>query len=158
MLEKIISGGQTGADQGGLEAAQLLGLATGGTMPRGFKTELGPRPSLGPKFNLIADPSPAYAPRTLQNVLHSDATVIFGNIASPGSILTIKTCTQFDKRFRIIPFPNSKPTQSQKDYFLAWLREQDISILNVAGNRESTNPGIQAWVRDFLVDALKGTP
>ena len=39
MLSRIISGGQTGADEGGLMAAALLGIPTGGWMPRGFLRE-----------------------------------------------------------------------------------------------------------------------
>ena len=37
---KIISGGQTGADMGGLLAAKDLGIRTGGWMPKGWLTEL----------------------------------------------------------------------------------------------------------------------
>jgi hypothetical protein len=156
MLEKIISGGQTGADQGGLEAAMLLGLQTGGIMPRGFKTEAGPRPSFAAKFNLLADFSPAYQPRTRLNILAADATLIFGNTKSPGSALTINLCLDLSRPFRIIPFPCAKIYLTQKSYLLSWLEELDITILNVAGNRESTNPGIQIFVRDFLFNALKG--
>jgi hypothetical protein len=36
---KIISGGQTGADQGGLEGARLLGIQTGGTAPYNWMTD-----------------------------------------------------------------------------------------------------------------------
>lgn len=43
-LRWIISGGQTGADQGGLDAGKALGLKTGGLMPKGWRTEAGPRP------------------------------------------------------------------------------------------------------------------
>ena len=42
MIKKIISGGQTGADQIGLEVALSLGIPTGGTAPKGFITETGP--------------------------------------------------------------------------------------------------------------------
>jgi hypothetical protein len=35
MLERVISGGQTGADQAGLAAAKRLGVPTGGFMPKG---------------------------------------------------------------------------------------------------------------------------
>lgn len=41
-LRKIISGGQTGADQGGLRAGRLLHLETGGTAPHNWMTEQGP--------------------------------------------------------------------------------------------------------------------
>jgi hypothetical protein len=39
MIEKLISGGQTGADRAGLEAAKALGIATGGTAPKGWRIE-----------------------------------------------------------------------------------------------------------------------
>ena len=42
MLERIITGGQTGADQAALRAACAAGLATGGWAPAGWATEEGP--------------------------------------------------------------------------------------------------------------------
>ena len=36
MLEKIISGGQTGADQAAWRAAKAFGVPTGGWMPKDF--------------------------------------------------------------------------------------------------------------------------
>ena len=45
-LTTIISGGQTGADQAGLLAAQALGLQTGGWAPHGWRTDAGPAPWL----------------------------------------------------------------------------------------------------------------
>jgi len=44
MLERVISGGQTGADQAGWRAARASGIPTGGAMPGGFLTEDGARP------------------------------------------------------------------------------------------------------------------
>ena len=44
MIERVISGGQTGADQAGLAVAKRLGIPTGGCMPKGWLTEAGPRP------------------------------------------------------------------------------------------------------------------
>jgi len=43
------------------------------------------------------------------------------------------------------------------DLFLrVWIEANRIEILNVAGNRESKNPGIQEKVKEFLVLALGG--
>jgi hypothetical protein len=39
MLERVISGGQTGVDQAALRAAQACGLETGGYAPLGWETE-----------------------------------------------------------------------------------------------------------------------
>ena len=41
MITKIISGGQTGADQAALDIAMKLGISHGGWMPKGRLTEAG---------------------------------------------------------------------------------------------------------------------
>ena len=45
MIRKIISGGQTGADQAALDAAIKLGIAHGGWIPKGRLTEKGTLPN-----------------------------------------------------------------------------------------------------------------
>ena len=45
-LRKVVSGGQTGADQAGLRAARAAGIETGGWAPKGWETEEGPAPWL----------------------------------------------------------------------------------------------------------------
>ena len=62
--EKVISGGQTGADQAGLIAAEKAGITTGGWMPKGFRTLDGPNPGLAARFGLREHPSEEYPPRT----------------------------------------------------------------------------------------------
>jgi hypothetical protein len=44
MLDRIITGGQTDADQAAWRAAKAFGIPTGGWMPLGFLTEAGARP------------------------------------------------------------------------------------------------------------------
>ena len=66
--EKIISGGQTGADIGGLVGAERCAIATGGCAPRNYRTENGPQVILKSRFGLIAHPSPNYRDRTQENV------------------------------------------------------------------------------------------
>ena len=150
MLKKIISGGQTGADQGGLEAAAALGIETGGKVPLGFKTELGPMPELGPQYGLEELASNEYPPRTRYNVVDSDGTVIFGHVSEPGSRLTRRMCKE-----------SHKPCLAIEDFDQDGLRlirsfidMYKIETLNVAGNRESKFPGLQRKVRDYLVEAL----
>ncbi len=53
MITKIISGGQTGADQAGLMVAHRLGLKRGGTAPPGFMTEEGPKPNFLQAMGLV---------------------------------------------------------------------------------------------------------
>jgi hypothetical protein len=63
LLEKIISGGQSGADQAGWRAAQMCGIVTGGWMPKDFLTEDGPCPEFAELFAARAMPTSAYPPR-----------------------------------------------------------------------------------------------
>jgi hypothetical protein len=151
MLTKIISGGQTGADQGGLQAAAELGIPTGGKMPKGFRTERGPQCGLGPLYGLEELASHEYAPRTRYNVVDSDATVIFGKVSSPGSRTTRKMCIDSKKPYLVIE--DCKETSLR--LFTEFLAMYKVKILNVAGNRESRNPGIQDSVHHFLVEALE---
>jgi hypothetical protein len=152
LLRKIISGGQIGADQAGLFAAEQLGLTTGGWAPRGFRTDDGPMYDLGPRFKLIEHSSSNYQPRTYSNVLVSDATVLFGR-DSPGYRLTAKYANNLIRPIYPVMYPIHNITFYDAS-FRAWLNENAIVVLNVAGNRESTNPGITKFVFDFLVRNL----
>jgi len=51
-LTKIISGAQTGADLGGLEAGILAKITTGGVMPIGFQDERGTQPEYEKKYGV----------------------------------------------------------------------------------------------------------
>jgi hypothetical protein len=145
MITKIISGGQTGGDFGGLLAAKELNISTGGTAPKGYRTELGSNFDLRDIFNLSEHSSDKYPPRTAANVKNSDGTVLFGNMNSPGCKMTIKFCQQMNKPYIINPSVNQ---------LREWINLNNIRILNCAGNRESKNIGIQERVKNHLVRAL----
>lgn len=150
---KIISGGQTGADQAGLAAAKELGLETGGWLPKGCVTEEGSRKDLLELYNMKEHPKRGYPPRTERNVLDSDATVIFGNADSPGCKLTVKYCTLYNKPYLHIPMNMLIDMAAAKVY--GWLLFQKPHVLNVAGNRESTNFGIFDFTKAVLIMALE---
>ena len=97
MIEKIISGGQTGADQAGLDAAIELGIPHGGWIPKGRKTEEGPLPA---KYKLKEMKTTSYPKRTEKNILDSGGTVIFtfGKLTG-GSELTRKFCRKGNRAF-----------------------------------------------------------
>jgi len=160
-VKKIISGGQTGADQGGLEAGKHLSLEIGGYAPYNWLTESGPmRKLLSDYFGLtetLYDPRGKYQRRTELNVAHSDGTVIFGNKESPGSRLTTRCCIHYKKPLYWVGFPEQLRADSV-EFFRSWLEEKEIQVLNVAGNRESKNSGIQQAVRIFLEEALQCHP
>jgi hypothetical protein len=135
---KIISGGQTGADIGGLVGAKSVGIATGGYAPRGYKTEAGPQSETLKAFGLVALPSPNYKHRTKQNVFSSDATLIIAtDTVSDGTRLTIEYCREFDKPCLVVD-----PTEDSLELIRDFLDVHKPRILNIAGNRESKSKGI----------------
>jgi len=143
-LRKIISGGQTGVDRAGLEAGKKLNLETGGTAPKNYRTDNGSDYSLK-DFGLIEHSDWQYKPRTIENVKNSDGTVWFGDSSSPGGRLTLNTCKKLNKPYTINP---------SIQFFIQWLEFNNIEILNVAGNRESTNPGIQEKVEKYIINVV----
>ena len=144
MIEKIISGGQIGADIAGLKFARDKGIPTGGSAPKGFMTETGSRPELRDLYNL-GELNGNYMDRTIQNVKEADGTLIFAEEMTDGSRLTLDTCVKEKKPYLLNP---------TREEFIAWISDYDIRVLNIAGNRESVAPGIEQRVNNFLQNAL----
>lgn len=136
---KIISGGQTGADQGALDFALDYDFACGGYCPKGRKSELGTIPF---KYPLIEIDDDNYEHRTRLNVLESDGTVIVKDEfdLGEGTLKTISFCKQFNKPYLIFDVIYDPINY---DEFQAWLKENHVKVLNVAGNRNSESPGIE---------------
>jgi putative molybdenum carrier protein len=149
MLYKIISGGQTGADQAGLRAARAAGIPTGGFAPSGWETEDGPSPWLA-DFGLVECPEPGYLARTVANVKAADLTIWFGSTESPGAKLTLRTVTSHGKTSLII-MPGHRASKAVE--FLH--RNEWIKVINVAGNRESKSPGIGKRTERFLSNMFR---
>ena len=154
---KVISGGQTGCDQAGIFAGRRLGLQTGGMAPKGWRTEAGPAPWLA-DYGLVESFSSGYQWRTRQNVLAADATLIIGDVSSPGSRMTLDAAAA--GRLPRLTFRAIGPDFAQfgkeksRSTLLTWLRSVNPRVINIAGNRESVNPGIQAACEEFLVEIL----
>ena len=151
-LEMIISGGQTGGDQGGLEASAILMIQYGGWIPKGRLTEKGSMK----QWPLLAETDQAtYPPRTWRNVRDSHGTAIFTlGPAERGSALTIEFCKKQGRHWLHLDI--SHLTDNEASVWVRnWVKRNKIKVLNVAGNRESKSPGIQRRVRDILVKAFE---
>jgi hypothetical protein len=151
---KIISGGQTGVDRAALDAALDLGLACGGWVPRGRKAEDGPLPW---RYPLKETESRHYGRRTSLNVRDADATLVLSRGApSGGTALTVKLADRLEKPCLVIDLEAPDP-QAEAE---AWLTARPLGVLNVAGPRESTAPGIyreaSAFLRVLLSRTLSG--
>lgn len=145
MLRQVISGGQTGVDRAGLDAAINAGIPIGGYCPRGRIAEDGTIPE---KYPLIEMESPDTYYRTEKNVLASDGTLILNKgELTEGTKLTHDFTVKYGKPCLIVQL--EKPIDPA--HVTRWIREQFISVLNIAGPRESKLPeGIYKEVFAYL--------
>lgn len=133
-IKKIISGGQTGADQAGLDVAIKHDIPHGGAVPKGRLTEAGALPD---KYRLEEMPTGSYPKRTEKNVVDSDGTVILtrGRLTG-GSLLTREKALEHNKP--VIHLDMGELSVAAAVGLLKnFVEEHGIEKLNVAGNRAS---------------------
>lgn len=178
-LHTVISGGQTGADRAGLEAAARCGLRTGGWAPAGFSTSSGFDSLLGSRFGLREVPRDPVVSRMLVarsklNVDCSDATVAFRLRWSVGTDKTIAYCStgnwpigrptgpSSDKGSPTIPRHRpclviTQLTPETPRIIVDFVRAHGVRTLNVAGHRDVTLaecPDFAVRVEQLLVEAF----
>jgi hypothetical protein len=154
MLLKIVSGGQTGADIAALDVALRHDFPHGGWCPKGRRSLDGPIHS---RYLLIETPSSSYLQRTEWNVRDSDGTVVFTLAPEPtgGSLKTIQFARRHGKPFvHISQFGSGSVYADPVPRLVQFVEEHQIGSLNVAGSRESKEPGINRWVSQVLEDAF----
>jgi hypothetical protein len=154
---KIISGGQTGADRGGLIAAAILGYEHGGWVPKGRLAEDGKVPDCYP---VTECESTDYRVRTKLNVQCSDATIVFSfeEVPTGGTKLTLKLVCEEKQPGMHMVLTKKSSIESNKRVAKAvreWLDEKEPRVLNVAGPRESKAPGIKDCVAEVMLLVLQ---
>lgn len=160
LIVSLWSGGQTGVDQGALEAAKSTGVPTSGWMPKGYLTEDGARPDFAARYGLRETTSAEYPSRTKANARHTDGTVW---IEGPGSLdqdkgyrTTKKTTEVWNKSLLQIPF--ELELENAVSLTVDWVKRNGIHRLNVAGPRASNWPTGHDRAYDFvrlLLDSSK---
>jgi len=149
LITKIISGGQTGVDQAALDAAIALGIKHGGWCPKNRLNEKGRIPKF---YNLKETSSTLYQQRTSLNIKQADSTLIIIKDGKwgKGTELTKDLCEIYSKKYLII----DKFNRANQIKFINWINETNPNVLNIAGNRESTSPGIYNETVKFLLSTL----
>lgn len=148
---KIISGGQNGADLSGLLAARKYNLETGGWLPKGCITLDGPKKEYLDLYNM-KESHGGYAIRTEANVRDSDGTIRFASdFSSAGEKCTLRAINWFKKPHLKIDI--KKPMAKEK--VIDWIKENNIKVLNIAGNSEQTSPGIEQFVFSYLCEIFE---
>ena len=165
-IERVISGGQTGADQAGWRAAEARGIPTGGWMPLGYRTEgqpdgeggTGPdesHPEFAGRYGARAHESLEYRLRTRANVQEADAVAWFGDPLSRDGRLTLGLARLLSRAaFVVEPGEDGRPVPPPAE-LADWLCDQAVGTLLVAGNRESKAPGIGTWVEAYLDEVFR---
>jgi hypothetical protein len=153
MIKRIISGGQTGVDRAALDVAIKLGIPHGGWVPKGGRAENG---KLSSKYQLTEMSTPSYPKRTEKNILDSDGTLIIshGRLAG-GSALTRKLAKKHGRPWVHVDLDKGSLSDAA-GIVRAWIEQNDIEILNVAGPRASKDPSIYNSTVKILQDALEG--
>ncbi len=149
---KIISGGQTGVDRAALDAALGCGVEAGGWCPDGRKAEDGVIPAKYPVQEL---PQAGPRQRTKKNVMDSDGTVIiyYGHPVG-GTLQTIVFCMKSKKPFLLLDATEISPERAAYRV-INFTKTHHISVLNVAGPRESREPLAYAYAKEVIELALK---
>lgn len=142
-LKKVVAGGQTGVDRAALDVALELGIPCGGWCPKGRRAEDGPIPQ---SYPLRESPTANYAERTALNVKDSQGTLILSRGSLRGGTALTKTFAERYRRPYLVVDLRSVTTLQVHD----WLAANSIRVLNVAGPRESSQPGIARQASAFL--------
>ena len=143
-IERLVSGGQTGVDRGALDAAIALGIEHGGWCPRGRLSESGRIPR---RYQLRESESSEYWVRTERNVVDSDGTLILhrGRVTG-GTQFTYRMTRKHGKPSLSIDLTRAPAPEE----IHRWLAEHGIRVMNVAGPRESSCPGIAQQTRQLI--------
>lgn len=147
---KIVSGGQTGADRAGLDAAIACKIPHGGWCPKGRIAEDG---VIGKRYRLKQSPHSDYVERTLWNVRDSDATLILTTKKklSGGTLMTWRFAKKLKKPVCHISATTTKnPALSIQKF----VEKNKIRVLNIAGPRASKEAGVYDYTFEVLCEYL----
>jgi hypothetical protein len=147
MVERIISGGQTGADRAALDFAIARGIPHGGWCPLGRLAEDGVIPR---RYELMETPAPDSAQRTEWNVRDADGTVILslGKELSGGSKFTAEIARQLGKPCLHLSREADRSTAATK--LRDFIERHRLQCLNIAGPRASVEQQVGRFVTETL--------
>jgi len=143
-----VSGAQTGVDRAALDVALELGLQCGGWVPRGRIDELGRIPNDYP--NLLETESADYSERTAANVRDSDGTLIISRgPLTGGSLHTREVADELGRPCLHLDL-DDHTMHGAASAAIAWLDQNGIQVLNVAGPRASKDSSIHNLATTLL--------
>ena len=156
---KIVSGGQTGVDRAALIAAMSFSIPIGGWVPKGRRAEDGAVPE--DFYNLRECSTGGYRERTRANVADSDATLILVDALplTGGTAYTAGLAAKNGRPCKVVCLADADAAAHTRDWMLSLEKtirpgQKDRIVLNVAGPRESSSPGIFERAKKTLLEGV----
>jgi hypothetical protein len=148
VVDKIVSGGQTGVDRAALDVALAAGISCGGWCPKDRRAEDG---VIADVYPLREADTEDYSDRTARNVRDADGTLILNQgPLEGGTALTVRLAEDLIRPCLIVDLDAPlAPAQ-----VCAWLHANTVQVLIVAGPREGERPGIYSLAHDYLRSVL----
>jgi len=151
-IRRVVSGAQTGVDRTALDVALQLGVPCGGWVPRGRIDELGRIPDRYP--NLRETASADWDERTEANVRDADGTLILSRGAlTGGSAYTERVAVRLGRPCLHLDLAERSRDEAVAEA-RAWIEQEGVEVLNVAGPRASKDPTLHEVALQVLCEVL----
>ncbi len=143
-IVEVRVGGQSGADRGGMDAAQACGVAVRGWCPAGGWAEDYPTPPGVLKLypQLVETPSADVAQRTEWNIRDSSCCLVLNSRArgiSHGTDIGYALYARYETPYHEITIDGDTSLEAQIDAACEWLEslDDDAIVLGIGGPRAS---------------------
>ena len=148
MIKKIISGGQSGAEQAALDAAIDFHIPHGGWIPKGRIAEKNPLPA---KYKLQEMPPSSQLDETEQNVVDSDGTLIISQGTFIENVDDIfKTVKKHRRPWIHIDLNITAPLDAVLK-IRSWIIEETVEVLNVEGASAGEAPQLYEKTKEAYI-------
>jgi len=151
MIKKIISGGQTQADQAVLDIAVKLGFTHGGWIPKGRIAKTGTLPG---KYRLKEMPTDNYSECIEQNIKDSKGTLIISYGKLSGDSDYARKMTLKHKRQLLGIDLNQTIAFEAATLIKDWIQLRHIDVLYVIGPSGDINPDAEKHTAGIVESAL----
>jgi len=147
MIEKIISGGRSGAERAALDASIKLGMAHGGWIPKETNE---PGEMDADKYHLVEMPTASRTETIKKNIRESDGTLMLSHGTLSSDVKnTTKTIQKYSTPLLHVDL-NHTGSFSATSLINDWIIENDLTILHVTGPSEREDEKIYPATLDIL--------
>jgi hypothetical protein len=148
MLDKVVSGGQTGVDRAALDAAMERGIACGGWCPAGRHADDGRIPD---RYPLQETVDMDHTVRTEHNVRDSDGTLMFyrGSLQG-GTAYAVLMARHLGRPVLAVNLDDRVDIPG----IARWVAHNGIRVLHIGGQREGGSPGIYQSAHRLIGELL----